>query len=69
LGCLTTHGWHLPTPLLLVAGIGVLWPLATIVRRPTSPGRLLGEAFVTTLAMIAAVWASWVLLWLLEHRW
>jgi len=27
------------------------------------------EAFAVMMAVIAAVWAGWVLLWLLEHRW
>jgi hypothetical protein len=39
------------------------------VRRPTSARRLIVEAFAVTVAVIAAVWAGWVLLWLLEQRW
>ena len=53
--------WTLPTPLLLFTGVVALWPLAAVVRRPTSSPRLLAEAFGTTLAVIA--------LWLLEQRW
>jgi len=37
--------WLLPTPLLLLAGAVALWPLAAVVRRPTSAPRLLVEAF------------------------
>jgi hypothetical protein len=61
--------WLLPVPLLLFAGAVALLPLAAMVRRPTSAPRLVVEAFITALAVIAAVWASWVLLWLIEHRW
>jgi hypothetical protein len=39
------------------------------VRRPTSALRLVVEAFARTGAVIAAVWAEWALLWLLEQRW
>jgi len=46
--------WLLPTPLLF-AGVAALWPLAAVVHRPTSASRLLVEAFVTTLAVIALV--------------
>jgi hypothetical protein len=55
--------WLLPTPLLLFAGAIALWPLAA------SALRLLVEAFVTTLAVIALVWFGWVALWLIEQRW
>jgi hypothetical protein len=61
--------WTLPGPLLLLAGVVALLPLAALVRRPTSAPRLLVEAFVVTLAVIAAVWAGWLALWLLELRW
>jgi hypothetical protein len=44
-------------------------PLAALVRRPTSPPRLVVEAFAVTVAMIALVWLAWVALWLLEQRW
>ena len=46
-----------------------LWPLAAIVRRPTSPPRLIVEAFSTTLAVIGLVWLGWIALWVLEQRW
>jgi hypothetical protein len=36
--------------------------------RPTPARRLLVEAFGTA-AVIAAVWAAWVLLWMIEQRW
>jgi hypothetical protein len=42
---------------------------ATVVRRPTSAPRLMAEAFVTALAVIALVWLAWVALWLIEQRW
>ena len=61
--------WILPTQLLLFAGVVTLLPFAAIVRRPTSTPRLLAEAFVTTLAVIALVWLAWVALWLIEQRW
>jgi hypothetical protein len=61
--------WLLPTPLLLFAGIGALWPQATLVCRPTSAPRLLVEAFATTQIVIALVWLAWVALWLIEQRW
>ena len=61
--------WILPVPLLLFAGAVALLPLAALVRRPTSAPRLVVEAFVVSLAVIAAVWAGWLGLWLLEHRW
>ena len=43
--------WTLPTPLLLFAGAVALWPLAAVVRRPTSTPRLVAEAFGATLAI------------------
>jgi hypothetical protein len=43
--------------------------LAALVRRPTSPPRLVAEAFVTALTVIALVWLAWVALWLIEQRW
>jgi hypothetical protein len=61
--------WILPVPLLLFAGVVALLPLPAVVRRPTSVSRLVVEAFVVTIAVIAAVWAGWLLLWLVEHRW
>jgi hypothetical protein len=60
--------WLLPTPLLLFAGVALL-PLVALVRRPTSAPRLVVETFAVTLAVIAAVWVGWVLLWLIEQRW
>ena len=48
--------WTLPVPLLLFAGVVALLPLVVLVRRPTSAPRLVAEAFVTTLAVIALVW-------------
>jgi hypothetical protein len=39
------------------------------VRRPVSTPRLAVEAFAVTLLVAAAVWAAWVLLWLIEQRW
>jgi len=50
--------WVLPTPLLLFAGIGALLPMANLVRRRTSAPRLVAEAFVAALAMIALVWVA-----------
>jgi hypothetical protein len=61
--------WNLPTPLLQFSGAVALLPLAAVVRRPTSPPRLLVEAFVSTLAVIALVWLARVALWLIEQRW
>ena len=61
--------WLLPTPLLLFAGVVALAPLAALVRRQTSAPRLVAEAFITALAVIALAWLAWVALWLLEQRW
>ena len=61
--------WILPTPLLLFAGAVALLPLATVVRWLTSVPHLLVATFAVTLGVIAAVWAGWALLWLLEQRW
>jgi hypothetical protein len=61
--------WTLPLPLVLFAGAIALLPLAAIVRRSTSASRLVAEAFVTALAVIALVWLAWVALWLIEQRW
>jgi hypothetical protein len=61
--------WIVPLPLLLFAGTVALVPLAAVVRRPTSVPRLVAETFVVTLAVIAAVWAAELLLWLIEQRW
>jgi hypothetical protein len=46
-----------------------IWPIAAVVRRPTSPARLLAEAFGTTPAVIALVQFAWLALWLIEQRW
>jgi hypothetical protein len=61
--------WTLPMPLLLFAGVVAIWPLAALVRRPTSTPRLIMEASAATLAVIAVVWAGWAFLWLFEQRW
>jgi hypothetical protein len=61
--------WLLPVPLLLVAGAMALLPLAALVRRPTSAPRLIVETFVVSRAVIAAMWAGGVALWLIEQRW
>ena len=61
--------WILPVPLLLFAGVVALLPLAALVRRSTSVPRLMAEVFTTALAVIAAVWMGWVLLWPIEQRW
>ena len=61
--------WTLPTPLLPFAGVVAIWPLAAVVRRPTSGPRLIAEAFGTTLAVIGMVWFAWIALWLIEQRW
>jgi hypothetical protein len=61
--------WILPVPLLLLAGAVALLPLAALVRRPTSVPRLMAEAFVTALVVIALVCLARVALWLLEQRW
>ena len=60
--------WILPTPLLLFSGLLELLPVAAVVRRPTSAPRLVAEAFITALAVIALVWLAWVALWRIEHR-
>ncbi len=60
--------WLLPT-LLRFASVVALWPLAAIVRQPTSPPRLMAEAFITALAVIGLVWLAWAALWLIEQRW
>jgi hypothetical protein len=60
--------WILPIPLLVFAGAVALVPLAAVVRGPTPP-RLVVEASAVTLAVITVVWAAWLLLWLIEHRW
>ena len=54
--------WISPTQLLLLASVVALLPLAALVRRPTSAPRLMAEAFVTALAVIAPVWLAWVAL-------
>ena len=66
---LRRRSWLLPTPLLIVAGVVAVVPLAFLLRRPVSLPRLIVEAFAVTLAVIALVWLGWVTLWLLEHRW
>jgi hypothetical protein len=50
------------------AGVVAL-PLLALVRRLTSPPRLVVYAFVTALTVMALVWLAWVALWLLEQRW
>lgn len=35
----------------------------------TEAPRLVAEAFITALALIALFWLAWVGLWLLEQRW
>jgi hypothetical protein len=40
-----------------------------LLRRSTSTPRLVAEAFVTALAIIALVWLAWAGLWLVEQRW
>jgi len=42
--------------------------MAAIVRRPTSPPRLLVEAVALTLAVIGLVWLAWAADWVLEQR-
>jgi hypothetical protein len=61
--------WLLPIPLLIVAGVVALLPLASLLRRPVSLPRLIAEAFGITVAVIGTFWVGWVLLWLLEPRW
>jgi hypothetical protein len=43
--------------------------VTAVVFWPTWVPRLVVETFAVTLALIVAVWAGWVLLWLIEHRW
>jgi hypothetical protein len=72
-----SHGYLLPCPHELDPShttVAVRWlpgapALAGIVRRPTSTPRLMAEAFIITLAVIALVWLAWVAFWLTEHRW
>jgi hypothetical protein len=59
----------LPVPMLLFASVVELLPLTTVVRQPTSAPQLVVEVFAVALTVIAAVWAGWVALWLLEQRW
>jgi hypothetical protein len=40
-----------------------------VVRRPTSPTRLIAEAFGTTLAVIGLVQCAWLALWWREYGW
>ena len=61
--------WTLTAPLLLLTGVVALSPLATLVRPPMSALRLMAEAFVTVLAVIALVWLAWAACWLIEQRW
>jgi hypothetical protein len=42
--------------------IVALWPLSFVVHRSTSAPRLVVEAFVTTLAVIAVFWLTWATL-------
>jgi len=60
--------WLLPPPLLLCAGVVALWPLTFVLRRPTSAMRLLVEAYVAKVAVIAAFWLAWVAYWVIEQR-
>jgi hypothetical protein len=48
--------WLLALPLLLVAAVVALLPVALLLRRPVSLPYLVAETFVTALALIAAVW-------------
>ena len=59
----------LPAPLLLFAGAVALLPLAALMRRPVSLPHLMAGAFAVTLAVIGLVWAGWLVLWWIEHRW
>jgi hypothetical protein len=61
--------WTLPLPLLLFAGVVALWPLAALMRRPTSAPRLIAEAFAVAIAVIGAFWLGWLALWLIEQQW
>ena len=61
--------WLLPIPLLLVAGVVALVPLASLLHRPVSGPRLIVETFAITLAVIALAWLGWMSLWLVEQRW
>ena len=61
--------WILPVSLLLFVSVVALSPGASLARRPTSAPRLLVEAFVTALAVIALVWLAWVARWLVAQRW
>jgi hypothetical protein len=58
-----------PTPRQLFTGAVAIWPLAVVVRRPTSSPRLLGEAFGTTPVVIGVVQFAWLALWFLEQHW
>src|SRR5687768_3593553 len=51
--------WILPVPPLWFAGVVALPSQAVIVRRPTFAPRLVAEAFVTALVLIALVWLAW----------
>jgi hypothetical protein len=57
--------WPLPIPQLVLAGIVALLPLVMVVRRPAP--RLVAEVFAVTLLVSAVVWASRILLGLLEQ--
>jgi hypothetical protein len=59
----------LPAPMLLFAGAVALWPLAAVVRQPTSGRRVFVEALGVTLAVVALVQLGWAVLWLIEQRW
>ena len=61
--------WLLPTPLLLFTGVVALRPVTAVVRRPTSPARLVAEAFGIPLGVVAFVQRAWIALWLIEQRW
>jgi hypothetical protein len=38
-------------------------------REAMTAARMVSEAFITALTVIAFVWLAWVALWLLEQRW
>ena len=59
----------MPVQLLLIARVVGLLPLPALVRRPTSPPRLVTDAFIIAFAVIAPAWLAWMALWLIEQRW
>jgi hypothetical protein len=60
--------WRRPIPQLF-GGVAALVPVVSWVRRSVSLSRVVVEAFITALALIALVWLAWVGLWLIEQRW